>query len=227
MNNVTNEYDVDFTNYEDTRRFYLEAISLKDKDDVTARRYFEVIVENAHFPKLQSGSLVSIARLELDTFVIDWMTKNKRRYKVYRSIKEILERARGFNPENTQIDSLYVELYYINTEFKLAGEHIGKIATPAGIQTLDANFEYLLKFLNASPPMRRREYITDEGIAFYDRLIYNKLLTPSEENITNIANLFYEAASREQAMYYMSTIAFARRRGGNQSPSAFAPRDSN
>lgn len=227
MKNLTSEYDVDFMDHEDTKRFYLEAIFLKDTDVGTARRYFEAIVENATDTKLQSGSLVSIARLELNTFVMDWMTKNKRRYKVYMSIKELLDRAKLYNPDNTLVGSMYVELYFINAEFQLAGNHIEKIATTAGIQTIDTNFEYLLKFLNVCSPSRRREFITDEAMSFYDRFIYNKLLTPSEENITNIATLFFETASREQAMYYMRTLNFARKRGGNHSPIAFAPMDFN
>lgn len=227
MQNLTNEFDIDFTNHEDTKRFYLEAISLKDKDSETARRHFEAIVKNADDTKLQSGSLVSIARFELDTFVMDWMTKNKRRFKVYKLIKEMLDRAKLLNPENSQVDSLFTELYFVNTEFQLAGSHIEKISTPSGIQTIDANFEYLLKFLNVSSPSRRREFITDDAMSFYDRLIYNKSLTPSAENITNIATLFSGTASQEQTMYYMRTLHFARKRGGNHSPIAFVPIDFN
>lgn len=199
------EIDMDFSNYEETEKLFLKAISLQPKKPDLATRYFKIIYENAPFDNLKSGSLVSISAMKLNDFTMEWMTKNKRKYKLYKSIKSHLDEARELNPENTVMDSVLTMLHFINEEFDLATFHLRQITTPGAFDDFEPRAKYAFQYIEKIPMVRRRAFMSKEAIEFYNAYIYNGILTPSATTVLQISNIFSEATTEEQAIFHIST----------------------
>ena len=169
------ELFVDFSNYEETEKLFLKAISLQaDKPDI-ATRYFNMIYENSPFDNLKSGSLVSISAMKLNDFTLEWMTKNKRRYGLYKSIKSHLDEARDLNPDNTVLDAVLTMLHFLNEEFDLATFRLNQIPTPGAFDDLEPRASYAFQYIEKTPVVRRRAFMSKKAMEFYNAYIYNEL----------------------------------------------------
>lgn len=213
---------IDFSNYEDTEKFYLEAISLQGKDPKRSKEYFNFILEESPSSKLKSESLVSIARIDLTMFLLKWVSTGHRKSRVYNSIKSRLEKARELNPENTALDALFVELYLANEEFDLATIHLKKIYVPDVFKDLHLNFEKIFASINMLTMVKKRKYMTEEARDFYTKYVHNDVLSPPLVNVVLISNIFINAESKDQILFAIAMREMAQQIHGSDSPLIFA-----
>ncbi|WP_214828408.1 hypothetical protein [Exiguobacterium sp. s26] len=213
---------IDFSNYEATEKFYLEAISLQGENPKLSKEYFNAIVQESPSSKLKSGSLVSIARIDLTMFLLKWISTGHRKSRVYNSIKSRLEKAGELNPENTALDALFVELYLANEDFDLATIHLKKIHVPAVFEDLHTNLENIFRSINMLTMIKKRKYMTGEARDFYTKYVHNEVLSPPLISVALISNIFINAESKEQKLFANAMREMVQQMHGSDSPLVFA-----